>query len=172
MGRRTWDFASVWAEARKYKGITEFKYGSPGAYKWAVRNEVAAEVTAFMSEVTDGDKLMRKIEQELGTAARHAKVAKDMWDADPSPFFEASDDPELISAGTYLDFEAQMYDQGAEERSDRALDHIEALQKHGTPEQVKEAWDLYLKYQTGTWKVERCDMEIYMQGEEHGGSYE
>jgi hypothetical protein len=172
MARQIWDFESVWAEARKYKGITEFKYGSPGAYKWALRNEVADEVTAFMSEVTDGDKLIDKIEQELGSASRHAKVAKDMWDADPSPFFEASDDPELISEGTYMDFEAQMHDQAGWERSDRALDHIEALQKHGTPEQVKEAWDMYLKYQTGTWEVEGCDAGISMQGEEHGGSCE
>ena len=172
MATRRWDFESVSVEARKYSKVVEFKYGSRGAYDWAERNGVVADVTAFMSEITDGDQLMKKIEQELGTAARHAKVARDMWDADPSPFFEASDDPEQISAGTYMDFEAQMYDQGAEERSDRALDHIEQLQKHGTPEQVKEAWDMYLAYQTGTWKVEGCDMEIDMQGEEHGGSCE
>jgi len=172
MGRQIWDFESVSAEARKYTRVIHFKAGSRGAFKWAQRNGVLKDVTAFMFEETSGDKLMRKIEQELGTASRHAKVASDMWNADPSPFFEASDDPELISAGTYLDFEAQMYDQGAEERSDRALDHIEALQKHGTPEQVKEAWDMYLKYQTGTWEVEGAIAEIYMQGEEHGGSYE
>ena len=48
-----------------------------------------------------------------------------------------------------------MYDQWAEERSDRALDHVQALQKYGTAEQIKEAWDLYLLYQTGEWKVEK-----------------
>ena len=66
-----------------------------------------------------------------------------------------------------------MYDQAAEERSDRALDHIEALQKHGTPEQVKEAWDLYLKYQTKEWEVTRgAIIEINMPETEHGGSYD
>ena len=88
MATRRWDFESVSVEARKYSKVVEFKYGSRGAYDWAERNGVVADVTAFMSEVTDGDKLMKKIEQELGTAARHAKVARDMWDTDPSPFFE------------------------------------------------------------------------------------
>lgn len=161
-----WDFESACAEARKYKTKTEFKYGSSGAFEWAVRNDVLGEVTKFMYEITDPAVLMQKIRQELGTAARHAKVARDVWDADPSPFYEPSDDPESISDGTYMDFEAQMYDQGAEERSDRALDHIEQLQKHGTPEQVQAAWDMYLKYQTGTWDTGSCDIEISMQGEE------
>ena len=172
MATRRWDFESVSVEARKYSKVVEFKYGSRGAYDWAERNGVVADVTAFMSEITDGDQLMKKIEQELGTAARHAKVARDMWDTDPSPFFEASDDPEQISAGTYMDFEAQMYDQGAEERSDRALDHIEALQEHGTPQQIHEAWVMYLNYQTGNWDVETGIAEIVLQGEEHGGSCE
>mgnify|MGYP000311697721 CR=1 FL=1 len=172
MGRQIWDFESVSAEARKYTRVIHFKAGSRGAFKWAQRNGVLKDVTAFMFEVTSGDQLMKKIEQELGTAARHAKVARDMWDTDPSPFFEASDDPEQISAGTYMDFEAQMYDQGAEERSDRALDHIEALQEHGTPQQIHEAWVMYLNYQTGNWEVETGIAEIVLQGEEHGGSCE
>ena len=167
-----WNYKSVSKEARKYETKTKFKYGSSGAFEWCVRNGVLDEITAFMTEVTDSDKLMGKIEQELGSASRYAKVAKDMWDADPSPFFEPSDDPELISEGTYMDFEAQMHDQAGWERSDRALDHIEALQKHGTPEQVKEAWDMYLKYQTGTWEVGSCDAGIIVQEEEHGGSYD
>ena len=161
-----WDFESVCAEARKYKSKTEFKYGSSGAYEWAVRNDVIDEVTRFMYEITDSALLLRKIEGELGSASRYAKTAYDLWQADPSPFFEPSDDPELISEGTYMDFEAQMFDQAAVDRSERALDHIEALQKHGTPEQVKAAWDMYLKYQTGTWEVGSCDAGIYMQGEE------
>lgn len=161
-----WDFESVCKEARKYKTKTEFKYGSSGAWEWAARNDVIEEVTGFMYEITDADRLMRKIEGELGSASRYAKTAYDIWDADPSPFFEASDDPELITEGTYMDFEAQMFDQAAIDRSDRALDHIEALQKHGTEEQVKAAWDMYLKYQTGTWEVGSCDTGIYMQGEE------
>ena len=160
-----WNRELVEAEARKYTSYTDFKNGSRGAFKWAVRNGVIDDVTAFMYEITDPDVLMRRIEQELGTAARHAKVAKDIWDADPSPFFEASTDPESISDGTYLDFDAQMYDQTAHERSDRALDHIEQLQKYGTEEQVKEAWDMYLSYQTGAWEVEGALAEIYMQGE-------
>ena len=166
MGRHIWNLDSVLAEARKYEGITEFKYGSPGAYKWAVRNEVIGDVTAFMYEISDSEELMKRIEGDLGSAARYAKVAHDIWESEPSPFFEPSDDPELISEGTYLDFDAQMYDQAAHERSERALDHIEALQKHGTPEQVKAAWDLYLKYQTGTWEVDGALTGIYMQGEE------
>ena len=161
-----WDFESVCAEARKYKTKTEFKYGSSGAFEWAVRNEVIDEVTAFMYEITNGDQLLRKIEGELGSASRYAKTAYDIWDADPSPFFEASDDPELITEGTYMDFEAQMFDQAAHERSDKALDAIEALQKHGTAEQIKEAWDLYLNYQTGSWDVEVPTSGISMQGEE------
>ena len=166
MGRSVWNYGSVWAEARKYSTITEFKYGSPGAYKWAVRNGVADEVTAFMYEITNGDKLLHKIEGELGSASRYAKTAYDIWESGPSPFFEASDDPELITEGTYMDFEAQMFDQAAVDRSERALDHIEQLQKHGTEEQVKAAWDMYLKYQTGTWEIKGCDAGIYMQGEE------
>ena len=161
-----WDKDSVAAEARKYRTYTEFKNGSRGAFKWAVRNGVIKEVTAFMYEITDPDVLMQRIEQELGTAARHAKVARDIWDADPSPFFETSTDPESISDGTYLDFDAQMYDQTAHERSDRALDHIEQLKEYGTEAQVKRAWDLYLKYQTGGWEIEGALAEINMQGEE------
>ena len=151
------------AEAQKYESYTDFKNRSRGAFKWAVRNGVINEVTAFMYEITDADILMQKINQELGSASRHAKVAHDIWEADPSPFYEPSDDPELISDGTYLDFDAQMHDQAAVERSDRALDHIEQLQKHGTPEQVQEAWDMYLKYQTGGWKVDTGIMGINLQ---------
>ena len=161
-----WDLESVEREARKYKSYTEFKNGSRGAFKWAVRHGVINEITAFMYEITDPDVLMRKIEGELGSASRYAKTARDMWDSDPSPFYEPSDDPELISEGTYLDFEAQMFDQAGVERSDRALDHIEQLQKYGTEEQVKAAWDMYLKYQTGTWEVEGALTGINMQGEE------
>jgi hypothetical protein len=160
-----WDFDSVCAEARKYKSKTEFKYGSRGAFDWADRNGMVDEVTAFMSEITDPQVLMAKIEGELGSASRYAKTAYDIWETDPSPFFEASDDPELITEGTYMDFEAQMFDQAAVDRSERALDHIEALQEHGTPEQVQAAWDMYLKYQTGRWEVSTGDAGIYMQGE-------
>jgi hypothetical protein len=161
-----WNRELVEAEARKYTQVIDFKRGSRGAYDWAERNGLVKEVTAFMWEITDAEVLMKKITQELGTAARCAKVAGDIWNADPSPFFEPSDDPESISDGTYLDFDAQMYDQAGIERSDRALDHIEALQKHGTPEQVKAAWDMYLKYQTGSWEVGTGIIEINLQGEE------
>ena len=172
MDRRNWDLESVTAEARKYSGITEFKYGTPGAYKWVVRNGFESEVMGFMSEVTDPDKLMARIRRELGTAARHAKVAKDICKNRSEFYVTKEHDTETISAGSYLDFDAQMYDQGAEERSDYALEYIEQLQKFGTPDQLKEAWDLYLKYQTGTWQVRGCDAEIYMPDEEQGGSYE
>ena len=166
MGRSVWNLASATEEAKKWGTKTEFKYGSPGAYKWAVRNGVIEDITAFMYEVTDPAELLGRIEGELGSASRYAKVAYDIWEADPSPYYEPSDDPELISEGTYLDFEAQMFDQAGIERSDRALDHIEQLRKYGTPEQVQDAWDMYLKYQTGTWEVKGCDAGIYMQGEE------
>lgn len=161
-----WNRELVEAEARKYQTYTEFKNGSRGAFKWAVRHGVINEVTAFMYEITDPQVLMRKIEGELGSASRYAKTAYDIWDADPSPFFEASDDPELITEGTYMDFEAQMFDQAAIDRSDRALDHIEALQEYGTEEQVKAAWDMYLKYQTGSWEIDGALTGIDMQGEE------
>lgn len=147
-----WNLELVAAEARKYKSYTEFKRGSRGAFKWAERNGALGEVTAFMYEISDPDVLMQRITQELGTASRCSKIAGDIWNAEPSLFFQPSDDPESISDGTYLDFDAQMYDQAGVERSDRALDHIEKLKEHGTPEQVEAAWDMYLSYQTGTWK--------------------
>ena len=164
-----WNLESVTEEARKYSSITEFKYGSSGAYKWALRKNLIKEVTSFMSEVTDPSELLKRIKGELGSAARDAKVAKDITENVSDFYVPAEHDPEQISAGTYLDFEAQMYDQCAEERSERALDHIEALQKYGTPEQVKEAWDLYLMYQTGEWEIEkRCDAGIDVAGRETG----
>jgi hypothetical protein len=167
MKRTMWDWPSVQAEARKYKTVRSFKEGSFGAYKWAERNGVLKEVTSFMSpEITDPQVLLRKIEGELGSASRYAKTAHDIWDLDPSPFYEPSNDPESISDGTYLDFEAQMFDQAGMERSDRALDHIEALQKHGTPEQVQEAWAMYHKYQTGTWEAGIPTTGIVVQEEE------
>ena len=46
--RVQWNWELVQEEARKYEGITEFKYGSPGAYKWAVRHDVIDEVTSHM----------------------------------------------------------------------------------------------------------------------------
>lgn len=173
MNRRKWDLESVTTEARKYAKVVDFKAGSRGAYKWAERNGMLKDVTAFMSEVTDVEELMTRIKQELGSAARSAKIAHDICE-NVSDFYVPKDqDPEAISAGTYLDFDAQMYDQAAEERSDRALDHIEQLQKHGTPEQVKEVWDLYLKYQTKEWKVSKgAIIEIDMPETEQGGSYD
>ena len=173
MSKRRWDLESVAAEARKYTKVVDFKYGSRGAYDWAERNGVLKDVTAFMSEVTDPAELMARIRQELGTAARHGKVAKDICENVSDFYVPADQDPEAVSAGTYLDFESQMYDQAAEERSDRALDHIEGLQKHGTPEEIKEAWELYLKYQSGQWEVQKSStgiIEINMPEKEHGGS--
>ena len=129
MSRRKWDFDSVTAEAQKYNSATEFKYGRPGAFKWAERNNMLQEILAPIRQrhgvPTDPGQLMAKIEGELGSASRYAKVAHDIWTADPSPFasYERSDsNPELISEGTYLDFECQMFDQASIERSDRALD--------------------------------------------------
>ena len=163
-----WNLESVTEEARKYSSITEFKYGSSGAYKWAVRNDFIKEVTDFMFMVTDPIELLTKIKGELGSAARDAKVAKDITDNVSDFYVPTEHDPEQISAGTYLDFEAQMYDQCAEERSDRALDHIQGLQKYGTAEQIREAWDLYLKYQTGEWKVGTGATGIDIAGRETG----
>jgi hypothetical protein len=164
-----WNLESVTEEARKYSSVRGFKYGSSGAYKWAVRNDFIKEVTAFMKEVTDPMELLTKIRGELGSAARDAKVAKDITDNVSDFYVPTEHDPEQISAGTYLDFEAQMYDQCAEERSDRALDHLQALQKYGTAEQIREAWDLYLLYQTGEWKVEKgCTIGIDVAGKETG----
>ena len=172
MGKSKWDLESVKTEARKYTKAIDFKYGSRGAYDWAERNGMIKEVTAFMFKVTDPKKLMSRIRQELGTAARHAKVAYDICENVSEFYVPKEHDPEAVSAGTYLDFSAQMYDQVAEERSDRALEHIESLQEHGTPEQIKEAWDLYLKYQTGRWEVPTGIAEINIPETEHGGSYD
>lgn len=171
MQRRKWDLSLVTAEARKYTKVVDFKHSSRGAYKWAERNGILKDITAFMSEVNDPAELMTRIRQELGTAARHGKVAKDICDNVSDFYVPADQDPEAVSAGTYLDFDAQMYDQAAEERSDRALDHIEALREHGTPEEINEAWALYLKYQTKEWDVPRgAIIEINMPEKEQGGS--
>ena len=168
MGKRS----GIWSRPPKRLASTRspLQGGSPGAYKW---------VAPWLGQghglhVRDHRRtLMTRIRQELGTAARHAKVAHDICENVSDFYVPKEHDPEAISAGTYLDFEAQMYDQAAEERGDQALDHIEALQKHGTPEQIKEAWDLYLKYQTGEWEVPKwCDAEINMPETEQGGSHE
>lgn len=173
MSKRRWNLESVTAEARKYTKVVDFKSGSRGAYKWAERNDVLKVVTEFMSEITNVDKLMSRISGELGSAARDAKTAKDICESQSDFYVPPEHDPEVISAGTYLDFEAQMYDQSAEERSDRALDHIEALQKHGTPDQVKRAWDLYLKFQTGGWQIPKGAITgIDIPEREQGGSYD
>ena len=113
MRPRRWDFESVTAEARKYTKVIDFKARSRGAYKWAERNGVLKDVTAFMSEVTDAEELIARIRQELGTAARHAKVAHDICESVSDFYVPSEHDPEAISAGTYLDFDAQMYDQAA-----------------------------------------------------------
>jgi len=46
MKRVKWDYASVKEEAGKYSTVRSFKEGSRGAYKWAQRNGVIAEVVA------------------------------------------------------------------------------------------------------------------------------
>lgn len=160
MPKYKWSYESVCAEARKYSGVRRFKEGSRGAYKWAERHDMLQEVTAFMSEISDPIELLKRIKGELGSAARDAKVARDINENVSDFYVPTEHDPEQISAGTYLDFEAQMYDQCAEERSDRALDHIEALKEHGTDEQIQEAWDMYLKYQTDDWDVKRATTGI------------
>ena len=174
MSKRRWNLESVEAEARKYTKVIDFKRGSRGAYDWAERSGVVKQVTAFMTEISDSAELMARVRQELGSAARHAKVASDMRESVSDFYVPKEHDPEAVSAGTYLDFETQMHDQAAEERSERALDHIAALQKHGTPEQVEEAWGLYLKYQTGAWEIESSEptgiIGISMPAEEQGGS--
>ena len=163
-----WSYELVRAEALKYSRTSDFKSGSRGAYEWAIRRGHIQELTALMKEVTDPIELLTKIKGELGSAARDAKVAKDITDNVSDFYVPTEHDPEQISAGTYLDFEAQMYDQCAEERSDRALDHIQSLQKYGTAEQIREAWDLYLQYQTGEWKVDTVKTGIVVAGRETG----
>jgi hypothetical protein len=56
MGKRIWYRESVEAEARKYTKVSDFKAGSRGAYKWAVRWRVLKEVTAFMFQVEGAKK--------------------------------------------------------------------------------------------------------------------
>jgi hypothetical protein len=168
MSNFKWDWESVRAEAKKYTTVVGFKQGSRGAYKWAERNNIVREVTAFMREIDDPKKLLRRVKQELDTSLRHKAMAMDLQNRDrlPQPEYDA----EAISEGAHLDFDMQMYDQTAEERSDRALDHIKALRKCGTPEQVQEAWDMYLEYQSLSMGAKRAIAEIDMQGDEQGGS--
>ena len=163
-----WNYELVRAEALKYSKGIDFRKGSRGAYDWADRKGFLPELNALMKEITDPKELLTRIRQELGTAARHAKVAKDITENVSDFYVPTEHDPEQISAGTYVDFEAQMYDQCAEERSDRALDHVQALQKYGTAEQIREAWDLYLQYQTGEWKVGSGGIEITVEEKETG----
>jgi hypothetical protein len=163
-----WDWESVQAEARKYTTVIGFKRGSRGAYDWAERNNMVKEATAFMHEIIDPAELLRRIEKELDSAKTYFMVSRDLQGRDRLP--QPEYDPEAISEGTYLDFDMQMNDQAAEERSDRALDHVEALQKHGTPEQIHEAWVMYLEYQSLSTGVKTGITGIDMQGEEQGGS--
>ena len=172
MARFVWTLELVKAEARKYKKVVEFKRESRGAYNWAVRNGVVKDVTQFMMRPTDPALLLRRFESELFAAHRNKMIAKRLMDEEPFEYTQPSDDPEEISAGTYMDFEVQMFDQTAEERSDKALDCLEALKEHGTPQQIHEAWVMYLQYQTGTMKYQRAISATYMQGEEQGGSCE
>ena len=172
MARFIWTLELVKAEARKYKKVTDFKYGSRGAYDWAERNGVVKDVTDFMMKPTDPDLLFRRFESELFAAYRNKMIAKRLMDEEPFEYAQPSDDPEEISAGTYMDFEVQMFDQTAEERSDKALDCLEALKEHGTPQQIHEAWVMYLQYQAGTMKYHTGTSATYVQGEEQGGSCE
>ena len=170
--RTTWDFASVSEEARKYSTVRSFKDNSRGAYKWAQRHGVVEEVTAFMSEITCPHTLLGRVDGELGSAARYAVVAKRMTDDEPFEYRPVESDPEAISDGNYMDFDAQMYDQAAEERSDKALDAIEALQRYGTPDQVAEAWDMYLDFQRGNydrWVKRGATSGKGMPAEKQGG---
>ena len=148
----SWDLASVTEEARKYSTVRAFKDNSRGAYKWAQRHEVVAAITAFMYEITCPRTLLERIDGELGSAARYAVVAKRLTDDDPFEYRPVESSPEAISDGNFMDFEAQMYDQSSEERSDKALDAIDSLQQYGSPEQVTEAWDMYLDYQRGNYE--------------------
>jgi hypothetical protein len=142
---RKWDFNSVMELAQKYSNATQFRKECYAAYKWAHRNGVLKEVTKHMKTTTDPLELMRKIKMELDSSRRNYLIACKMQNTDPTA--PRDHDDESISAGVHLDFDLSMYDQCAEERSSRALDHIEQLQKVGTPEQVQRAWDLYLDYQ-------------------------
>jgi hypothetical protein len=170
--RTTWDLASVREEARKYSTVRSFKDSSRGAYKWAQRHGMVADVTAFMSEITCPRTLLDRIDGELGSAARYAVVAKRLTEDEPFECRPVDSDPEAISDGNFMDFEAQMYDQSSEERSDKALDAIEALQNHGTPEQVGEAWGMYLDYQRGNyerWVKRRATSGKNVPADKHGG---
>jgi len=59
-----WNEASVKEEARKYSSRTEFKYGSSGAYKWAVREGLYEYVVAHMPK-KGGNKYARQRVVEL-----------------------------------------------------------------------------------------------------------
>lgn len=142
---RKWDFNSVQKLAQKYDNATQFRKECRAAYEWAQRAGVIKEITQHMKVTTDPLALMKKIEGELGSARRYFFVANKMQNTDPTSPREHDD--ESISDGVHLDFELSMYDQCAEERSARAVELIGQLQKVGTPEQIQQAWDLYLDYQ-------------------------
>ena len=123
-----------------------------------------------MSEVTVA--LLERIDGELGRPQRYAVVAKRITDDELFEYRPVEPDPEAISDGNFMDFEAQMYDQASEERSDKALDAIDALQQHGTPERVAEAWGMYLDFQRGNyerWVKRGCTSGKSKPADEQGG---
>ena len=142
---RKWTFDSVMELAQKYSNATQFRKECRAAYEWAHRNGILKEITAHMKVSTDPLELLQKMKTALDSARRSYLVASKMQNTDPTAPKEHDD--ESISDGVHLDFEISMYDQLAEERSDRALNYVEQLQKVGTPEQIQRAWDLYLDFQ-------------------------
>ena len=62
-----WDWDSVQAEAKKYDTVTAFKYGSSGAYEWAIRHEVLKEVTAHVPPRGNRRKYTREYVSELAS---------------------------------------------------------------------------------------------------------
>ena len=65
MGKRRWAWGSVQEEAKKYSSVTAFKYGSNGAYEWAVRHDMVKEVTSHMAPRGNRRKYTREYVAEL-----------------------------------------------------------------------------------------------------------
>ena len=67
MPAHKWNWELVQEEAKKYDSVTAFKYGSRGAFKWAVRHEVLREVTAHMPPKGSRRKYTREYVAELAS---------------------------------------------------------------------------------------------------------
>lgn len=149
--RKKWCYDTAAEEALKYERVIDFKAGCISAYRWAERNGMLQDVTRHMRRVTNPVDLMQKIESELNSARRNLLIARGMQKTDATTPKEY--DPEAISPGKPIDHDVGLYDQVAQERSERALEHIKKLQEVGTESMILEAWTLYREFQRRSMSI-------------------